>query len=67
MGVACLGGQTPTHAMVPAGTASLWHSWWGWGGFGRGDAEEMGDLSALGLCPKLQMLMPFPGGKEIKR
>lgn len=41
VGVACLGGQTPTHAMVPARTASLWQSWWGWGGFGRGCAEEM--------------------------
>lgn len=67
MGVACLDGQTLTHAMVPAGVASLWQSWWGWGGFGRGCAEEMGELSAVGPCPKLQMLMPFPSGEETKR
>lgn len=67
MGVACLGGQTPTHAMVAAGTASLWQSWWGWGGFGRGCAEEMGDPSAPGPYPKLQMLMLFPNVEETNR
>lgn len=39
----------------------------GWGGFGRGCAEDVGDLSAVGPCPKLQLLMPLPSGEETKR